>query len=372
MTTHDEAREVRAEDAFDVRAVDAWLRANADDHFLPLPEGEPAVRQFPGGASNLTYLLTFGSGEHTLELILRRPPSGAKAKSAHDMGREFRIQSALRPVFPLVPRMVGFCADDEVIGSDFYVMERLDGIILRQDLPDGLTLDEAQARDLCERFIDVLVALHEVDVEAAGLTDLGKGAGYVARQVSGWTDRFARARTPDVGDYATVTGWLAEHQPEDVATCLIHNDFRFDNVVLDDDLAIIGVLDWEMATLGDPLMDLGAVVSYWTQADDDEMFQLFRRQPTHVPGMLTRAEVWDRYAERTGRDVPEQARRYYEVFGLFRLGVIAQQIYYRYFHGQTTNEAYAVFGQVAAELEARCLRIIETGDGNASAPGSAG
>ena len=127
-----------------------------------------------------------------------------------------------------------------------------------------------------------------------------------------------------------------------------------------------------MATLGDPLMDLGAVVSYWTQADDDEMFQLFRRQPTHVPGMLTRAEVWDRYAERTGRAVPEQARRYYEVFGLFRLGVIAQQIYYRYFHGQTTNEAYAVFGQVAAELEARCLRIIETGDGNARTDGSTG
>jgi aminoglycoside phosphotransferase (APT) family kinase protein len=344
---------VRAEDAFDVEAMTAWLRDHTDD----APEGTPQVRQFPGGASNLTYLL----GYPDRELILRRPPHGAKAKSAHDMAREYTIQSRLRPVFGLVPDMVAFCDDQSVIGSDFYVMGRLDGTILRRDLPDGLTLTGTEARTLCEGFLDVLVSLHRVDPSAAGLDELGRGSGYVARQVAGWSDRFRRARTENVGDYERVRGWLAEQQPPDVGTSVIHNDFRLDNVVLapDDPMRVVGVLDWEMATLGDPLMDLAGALAYWIQADDDEAFLAFRRQPSHLPGMLTRAEMVEGYTSRMGLSLAPEQWLFYEVFGLFRLGVIAQQIYYRYHHGQTTNEAYARFLPVVQYLDVRCNRLLD-------------
>ena len=257
--------------------------------------------------------------------------------------------------------MVAFCDDQDVIGSDFYVMERLAGTILRRDLPEGLTLSEDEARTLCTNFLDVLVDLHQVDPSEAGLDDLGRGAGYVARQVGGWSDRFRRSRTDNVGDYERVMGWLDEQQPDDVATTVIHNDFRLDNVVLDadDPLRVIGVLDWEMATLGDPLMDLSGALAYWIQADDDEDFRAARRQPSHLPGMLTRAEMVDYYTARMGFSVTPEQWRFYEVFGLFRLGVIAQQIYYRYHHGQTTNEAYARFLPMTQYLEQRCNRLID-------------
>ncbi|MGZ4446328.1 MAG: phosphotransferase family protein [Nocardioides sp.] len=360
--THDDsgnpAKPVREEDAFDVAAVAAWLREHATAFREDL-DGTPEVRQFPGGASNLTYLLRYPARD----LILRRPPAGAKAASAHDMGREFRIQSALAPVFPFVPRMVGFCQDESVIGSDFYVMERLDGTILRRDLPAPMTPEEAST--LCEHALDVLVALHSVDVAAVPeLARLGRGEGYVARQVAGWTDRLAKARTDDMGDWSDVTTWLDEHQPADVAQVLIHNDYRLDNMVLapDDRLRIIGVLDWEMATVGDPLMDLGGMLSYWVQADDDEFFLMFRRQPTTEPGMWTRQDFVERYGERTGLTLTPAQWRFYEVFGLFRLAVIAQQIWYRYYHRQTTNEAYAVFGPAVGYLEQRCRRILADAD----------
>jgi aminoglycoside phosphotransferase (APT) family kinase protein len=352
------ATPVRAEDAFDVTRVAAWLRGHVQD--TTGLDGTPEVQQFSGGASNLTYLLRYPGRD----LILRRPPRGAKAKSAHDMRREFTIQSRLEPVFGYVPRMVAFCDDQDVIGSDFYVMERLEGIIVRQDLPEGVTLAPAQARALCTNFLDVLVELHGVDAGKAGLSDLGKGEGYVARQVTGWSDRYRRARTDNVGDYEAVMRWLDERQPADVATCVIHNDFRLDNVVLEptpdrpSPLSVRGVLDWEMATLGDPLMDLGGALAYWIQADDDEYYSQFRRQPSDLPGMLTRAEVVAYYAERTGLSVSPEQWTFYEVFGLFRLAVIAQQIYYRYHHGQTTNEAYAAFLPIVRYLEGRCARLI--------------
>ena len=349
----DPSVEVRGEDAFDVEAMATWLRAHGDD----VPEGTPQVRQFPGGASNLTYLLHYPGRD----LILRRPPSGVKARGAHDMSREFTIQSRLAPVFSYVPGMVAFCDDPDVIGSDFYVMERLAGTILRSDLPEGLTLPPADAATLCTNFVDVLAELHAVDPSGAGLDDLGKGAGYVARQVGGWSARYRKAVTDNVGDYERVMGWLDEHQPEDVANRVIHNDFRLDNVVLaaDDPLRVVGVLDWEMATLGDPLMDLGGALAYWIQADDEAEYLAMRRQPSHLPGMLTRAEMVDYYSSRTGHSVTPEQWRFYEVFGLFRLGVIAQQIYYRYHHGQTTNEAYAAFYDVATYLERRCNRLID-------------
>ncbi len=345
------ASEVRDEDRFDVAAVRAWLATQGVEL-----SGEVTVRQFGGGASNLTYSLR----DSAHDLILRRPPSGRKAKGAHDMGREYRIQDGLAGVFPLVPRMVALCEDDTVIGSEFYVMERVDGIIPRRDFPDGVSLSEDQARTLCTNALDVLIDLHRVDVDATPLSSMNKGEGYVERQISGWSRRFRDAHTEDVGDYEAVMGWLATEQPPDVASCLIHNDFRFDNLVLDrtDPTVPVGVLDWEMATVGDPLMDLGGTLAYWVQDTDDDFFRMFRRQPSNLPGMLTREEVVDYYCARTGHSLTTEQWRFYEVYGLFRLGVIAQQIYYRYFHGQTTNEAYAIFGPAARHLEERCNRII--------------
>ncbi|MFC6287167.1 phosphotransferase family protein [Nocardioides sp. GCM10027113] len=358
----EEARAVRDEDAFDVDAAAAWLRGHAQA-FRDDLEGTPQVRQFPGGASNLTYLLRYPRRD----LILRRPPAGAKAASAHDMGREHRIQAALAPVFPYVATMVAFCDDPAVIGSEFYVMERLEGTILRRDLPWDLPPEHVST--LCERALDVLVDLHSVDVAAVpDLAALGRGEGYVLRQLAGWTDRFDRARTDDTGDWSDVVGWLERHQPDDVAQRLIHNDYRFDNLVLavDDPPTrsaprVVGVLDWEMATVGDPLMDLGGALAYWVEPGDDEFFQLFRRQPTTAPGMWTREQVVAAYCERMGFEMTPERWRFYEVFGLFRLAVIAQQIWYRYVHRQTTNEAYAVFGPAVGYLEQRCRRLARGG-----------
>lgn len=354
MSEVEGARRVREEDAFDVEAVAGWLRSHADASYADRLAGQPEVRQFAGGASNLTYLLRYPD----LDLILRRAPRGTKAKGAHDMGREFFIQRQLKPVFPYVPTVVGFCEDDAVLGSDFYVMERIDGVIPRAEMPVEITAD--QARRLCLSMVEVLAELHAVDPAAAGLESLGKGLGYVRRQVEGWSARYRNARTEDAPTFEEVMAWLDEHQPDDVGICVIHNDFKMDNLVLDahDPTRVIGVLDWEMATLGDPLMDLGGDLAFWTQADDDEEFQLFRRVPTHLPGMLTRAEFVQAYGERTGLTVTPDQWRFYEVFGLFRLAVISQQIYYRYFHGQTTNEAYAIFGPAVHLAEKRVRRLL--------------
>jgi aminoglycoside phosphotransferase (APT) family kinase protein len=350
----DESKPVRDEDAFDVEAVAAWLREHATA-FLDDLEGTPEVTQFPGGASNLTYQLRYPRRD----LILRRPPSGVKAKGAHDMGREYVIQDELRPLFPYVATMVGHCTDESVIGSDFYVMEKVDGLIPRRDLP--FDLPPEQVSQLCENAFDVLIALHSVDVtKAPGLAAMSKGEGYVDRQLGGWTTRFGNARTDDTGDWSDIIAWLEERKPRDVAQRMIHNDFRFDNMVLDadDPMRVVGVLDWEMATVGDPLMDLGGTLSYWVEAGDDEFFQMFRRQPTTTPGMWTREQVVAHYCERMGFEMTPERWRFYEVFGLFRLAVIAQQIWYRYFHQQTTNEAYAVFGPAVGYLETRCRSLI--------------
>jgi aminoglycoside phosphotransferase (APT) family kinase protein len=344
-----DAKAVRDEDSFDVAAVDAWLRPHAPDL-----TGPPEVHQFSGGASNLTYLLRYPERE----LILRRPPPGTKAASAHDMAREHRVQESLKPTFPYVPTMIALCQDHGVIGSDFYVMERVPGAILRKEIPRDLGLDGVGLRQLCESFVDRFVDLHQVDPEAAGLADLSKGPGYVRRQVDGWSRRYRAAKTWNVPSFERVMRWLEENQPDDVASCVIHNDFRLDNVVLapDDPQRIVGVLDWEMATIGDPLMDLGCSLAYWVQADDDRLMHLIRRQPTHVPGMLTRQEVVGRYAERSGRQIDDWP--FYEVFGLFRVAAIIQQIYYRYHHKQTRNPAFRHFWLGVRYLDRRCRRII--------------
>ncbi len=345
----DQPRQLRDEDRFDVEAVDQWLKARIDGL-----DGLPEVRQFSRGASNLTYLLAYPGRE----LILRRPPPGTKARSAHDMVREHDLQQALRPVFPHVPKMLALCTDQKVLGCDFYVMERVEGIILRANLPSGLELSRDEVDTLCRNAIDRLIELHQVDVAAAGLSRLGKGRGYIERQISGWSSRFEKAGTWNVLKGRSVMRWLAENQPEELGPCLIHGDYRFDNLVLDPDdpLKIIAVLDWELATVGDPLMDLGNAMAYWVQADDDGYFRGFRRQPTHLPGMFTRRQVVDYYCRRMGLSADNWP--FYEVYGLFRLAVIAQQIYYRYHHRQTRNPAFRGFWIAVNYLLWRCRRII--------------
>lgn len=357
----DAAGAVREEDAFDVAAVTEWLQHNAIDSTGV--GGVPTVRQFTGGASNLTYQLSYAgkAGGAARDLILRRPPKGTKAKGAHDMGREFRIQQALAPVYPLVPRMVGHCSDEGVIGSEFYVMERVDGLILRKDLPAGVGLDDPDTVNrLCGNAIDALVALHSADLDHTGLRELDRGPGYVERQVGGWVERYRRARTDDVGDFAEVIAWLERHQPADQPHTMIHNDFRFDNLVLDrsEPTRIIGVLDWELATVGDPLMDVGSALAYWAQADDPQDIRNIRLQPTNAPGMWTREQVWTAYGERRGVTISAQDRRFYELFGAFRLAGIAQQIYYRFAHGQTTNPAAGFMGVVVHVLDGRCRDLL--------------
>ena len=339
-------RPVRAEDAFDVEAAHAWLAAEVDG----LPDHPPEVRQFAGGASNLTYLLRYPDRD----LILRRPPAGTKASSAHDMRREHRIQAALRPHFLYVPDIVALCTDAAVIGGDFYVMERIPGVVPRGSMPPEVDTAPAAMRALGERYVDLLVELHSVDPEAAGLADLGRGPGYVGRQVAGWSERYRRARTWNVPSFERVMAWLDAKQPQDVGACVIHNDFRLDNLVLDptEPARVRGVLDWELATVGDPLMDLGSSLAYWVEAGDGGVKRSFRRQPSHLPGMPTRAELVARYCERTGQSAERWP--FYEVFGLFRLAVIAQQIYYRYHHRETRNPAFRNFWIAAHLLERGC------------------
>jgi aminoglycoside phosphotransferase (APT) family kinase protein len=355
QTVPEGSRSVREEDAFDVAAVAQWLRDNASEADRETLTGEPEVRQFSGGASNLTYLLRYPDRD----LILRRAPRGTKAKGAHDMGREYFIQSALEDHFPYVAHMVGFCQDESVLGADFYVMDRIDGMIPRSEMPKGVDLTPEQARGMCLSLVDTLVQLHQVDPVAAGLERLGKGPGYVRRQVEGWSVRYRNARTPDAPDCEDTMAWLAANQPDDVATCVIHNDFKLDNLVFDreDVTKVVGVLDWEMATLGDPLMDLGGDLAFWVEATDEELL-LLRRVPTHLPGMMTREEIVRTYCDRMGFEVTPEQWRFYEVFGYFRLAVISQQIYYRYYHGQTTNELYALFGPATQIAERRIQELL--------------
>lgn len=350
MNLLDQAGRVRSGEELDIAQVDAFLKS-VDPGLGGLPE----LSQFPGGASNLTYLVRYPNRE----LILRRPPFGYKAKSAHDMAREAGIMQALKPVYPGVPQVVALCREPAVMGCEFFVMERIRGVIPRQSLPEGLPLSVADTRQLCLNVIDKMIALHRVDYRQAGLESIGKGDGYVRRQIAGWSDRYRRARTDNAGSFEGVIAWLESRMPAaDVATCVIHNDFRFDNVVLNPDrpCEVIGVLDWEMATLGDPLMDLGNTLAYWVEAGDDPQFQRMRRQPTHLPGMLTRQEVIDYYGEQTGYRVDRFD--FYTIYGLFRLAAIVQQIYFRYHHGQTRNREFAGFIDVTNYLEQRCLRLI--------------
>ncbi|MCC5878720.1 MAG: phosphotransferase family protein [Idiomarina sp.] len=349
----DRGQQVRGDEAFDADAVTEWLSKKVENL-----AGSPEVTQFTGGASNWTYRLDYTQHQPQHDFILRRAPAGTKARSAHDMQREARLQQALKPVFPWVPNIVGYCADPELIGSDFYVMERIPGIIPRKNLPRGLELSAADAKTLCTKMLDKLIALHQVDINASGLAEFGKGEGYAARQISGWTKRYQQARTWNVPGGKKITDWLANHLPAQEHLCMTHNDFRLDNLILnpEDPTDILAVLDWELATVGDPLMDVGNMLAYWIEADDDRIARSTRRQPTHLPGMFTRQQIIDYYCEHTG--VKPESFAFYEVYGLFRLSAIAQQIYYRYHHKQTRNKAFKNFWFLVHYLHWRCRKII--------------
>jgi aminoglycoside phosphotransferase (APT) family kinase protein len=331
MALEDRPAAIRAGEELDLARLEPYL-ASALGLAGPL-----AIEQFPGGHSNLTYLARMGGRE----LVLRRPPFGSKVKTAHDMGREFRLLSKLAPAWPLAPRPVLHCEDESILGAPFYLMERLRGVILRKQPPPGLATDGSTVRALCERFIDTLVALHGLDFGALGLDDFGKPDGYLARQVSGWTRRYQDARTDDVPDMESLARWLADHLPASPAPSIIHNDFKYDNLVLDpaDPTRIVGILDWEMATIGDPLADLGTSLSYWIEASDPPAAQALRFGPTTLAGSYTRRELAARYAAATGRDT--SGLLYYYVFGLFKNAVVVQQIFARYQKGLTRDPRFA-------------------------------
>ena len=336
----DEAKPVRAGEELDADKLAAFLG------------GPVEIQQFPGGHSNLTYLVR----QADREMVLRRPPFGSKVKSAHDMGREVTVLTKLAPVYDRAPRVIAYEPTGEVLGAPFYVMERRRGVIMRREVPAG-----ADARKLCELLVDALVDLHAVDYQAAGLGDFGKPAGYVERQVRGWIERYAGSQTDDVAAMTEAGAWLDAHKPTDsTAPALIHNDFKFDNVIFDPALdRIIGVLDWEMATIGDPLMDFGTALSYWVQASDAPVFQQPLFGVTSRPGMLTRDEVARRYFERSGRRT--EALVFYYSFGLYKTAVVLQQIYYRYAKGLTKDPRFAPLNLVVAALAERARDAITRG-----------
>lgn len=354
----DRTRAVRSGEELDVAKLQPYLLAQ-----IPGSRGPLVVEQFPAGHSNLTYLARLGDDE----LVLRRPPFGSKVKSAHDMGREYRVLSTLHAHYAPAPQPLAYCEDLDVLGAPFYVMRRIKGIILRRDPPEGLALNPDTVRRMDESFIDNLADLHAIDYQAVGLAELGKPAGYTERQVSGWIGRYAGSQTDDIPEVDAVSRWLNERLPKDDlalgtrGATLVHNDYKFDNVVLsaDDPTRLVGVLDWEMCTVGNPLTDLGTAISYWIDAHDSPEMQLIRWGPTALPGSLTRPQLVERYAARTGRDVSDIV--YYFVFALFKTAVIAQQIYYRYHHGHTQDPRFAFFIEATKILVRAAQQATETG-----------
>jgi aminoglycoside phosphotransferase (APT) family kinase protein len=352
----DKSAEIRSGEELDLTSLEPYLRSHLSVIDGKAPEGQFEVKQFPSGHSNLTYSVTLGDQE----MVLRRPPFGSKVKHAHDMGREYNVLSKLHAAYPS-PRPLVFCEDESVIGAPFYVMQRVRGVILRRKLPAGFALPSETARRLSESFVDNLAALHHLDYAALGLGELGKPQGYLERQVKGWIERYHGSKTHELPEVATLSAWLTQHMPAKSDSTLVHNDYKYDNIVLaeDDITHIKAVLDWEMCTLGDPLTDLGTAIAYWVNANDPPEMQMVRWGPTTLEGSLTRQEIVDRYARKTGRDVSDIL--FYYVFALFKVAVIIQQIYYRYHHGLTKDQRFAMLGEFAKMLMQTALRAAERG-----------
>lgn len=313
---------------------------------LPDAEGVPEVEQFAGGRANLTYLLRYPGREY----VLRRPPLGPVAPKSHDMGREYRVLSVLHSAYPLAPRAYLYSEQSSVVGAPFLVMERRKGLVIRREMPPGVPNRPELYRRIGEALVDALADLHAVDPGQLGLNTLGRPEGFVERQVLGWYRRWEGAKTEEVAEIDAVLEWLKGAIPEPVSTALVHGDFKLDNMMVDasDPSRPVAVFDWDMCTLGDPLIDLGALLAYWAEAGDSENRSLFRVMPTHLPGFPTRREIVDRYARRSGL-APDHIR-FYEIFALFRLAVVVQQIYVRWFRGQTEDERFSDYGSRVAGL----------------------
>jgi aminoglycoside phosphotransferase (APT) family kinase protein len=342
---------LRPGEELELTRLEPFLRT----HF-PDTTGPVEVAQFPSGHSNLTYLLRLGDRE----LILRRPPFGTKVKSAHDMSREYRVLAKLHAAYPPAPEVLLYCDDVSILGSPFYVMKPIHGIILRRSLPAGLNFTADVARRLSESFVDNIARLHALDFSSIGLADLGKPQGYLERQVRGWLERYQGSKTHELPEVETISRWLIENLPPTSGAALIHNDYKFDNVVLDpaDITKIVGVLDWEMCTIGDPLSDLGTALAYWVGPEDAEELQKIRWGPTNYSGSLSRVQLVERYARSTGRDVSNMV--FYVVFARFKVAVIVQQIYYRYHHGLTKDQRFAALLEVAKILLRASLNSAES------------
>jgi aminoglycoside phosphotransferase (APT) family kinase protein len=323
------------------------------------PAPRISVEQFTGGHSNLTYLVAIG--EH--EFVLRRPPFGPVAPTAHDMPREYRLLSAVNPEFPLAPRPLLLCEDTAVIGAPFYLMERRQGLVIRRDTPKEIGDDLALRRRVSEALVDTLAALHQVDIYETGLAAIGKPVGFVTRQVRGWAERWQRAKTGDVREIDLVIEWLLDRIPLEPdrdagrGATIVHNDYKLDNVMLDprQPSRVVAVLDWEMCTVGDPLIDLGLLLCYWPQKGDPEARRESISPVTTEPGWMTRPEIVQRYQERTGRDV--SGINFYETFALFKVAVVLQQIYVRYVRGQTRDERFRDFDRRVSGLARTALDI---------------
>src|ERR1700723_2714468 len=343
---------IRSGEELDVARLEPFLRS----HF-PNETGALKIRQFPSGHSNLTYSLHLGAKE----LVLRRPPFGSKVKSAHDMSREFRVLSKLHSVYAPAPEVLLYCDVDSIVVGPFYVMQPVNGTILRRKPPPGLDFSAEKPRRLSKSFIDNLVLLHRVDYTAAGLADLGKPEGYLERQVRGWTERYHGSKTHDYPEEKKITTWMQQRMPPSKAVSLIHNDYKYDNVVLDptDITTIVGVLDWEMCTIGDSLTDLGTALAYWVDKTDPQEIQENRWGPTTEPGSFTREEFVHHYAQNTGGDVSRIA--FYLAFARFKLAVIVQQIYYRYHHGLTKDDRFAAMPATIQMLLRASLHTAQSG-----------
>lgn len=353
-----DTKKIRPGEELSVENLQAYLRRN-----LNLKTAEIEISQFPGGSSNLTYCVKIGDKEY----VLRRPPFGNQVKSAHDMSREFNVLSKLCKVYQPAPKPLIYCADESIIGSEFYLMERRKGLIIRGKLSepfavaDGLTLENSQAlrKKVVESFIENLVDLHLLDYKKIGLETLGKPEGYAIRQVQGWTKRYFNAKTDEHFELETAIEWLNANIPESHGAALIHNDYKFDNVMLDPKslTEIIAVLDWEMTTIGEPLMDLGSSLAYWMSQEAGETMLSMPFNPRVLMENISRRELVEIYEEKSGVKVSDIV--FYYVFGTFKLAVIAQQIYFRYVKGFTQDKRFATFNDFVNALGKIALNAIE-------------
>jgi aminoglycoside phosphotransferase (APT) family kinase protein len=352
-----DTRAVRPTEQLNWEALASYLRLQLPDRAIAGLDmaREMEVAQFPGGHSNLTYLVRFGGAE----LVIRRPPLGPVAPTAHDMAREYRWLAALHPVFERAPRPYLLCEDTSIVGAVFYVMERRRGIVVRHDEPLGLANRPEERRRVSEAMVDTLADLHAIDVSHGPLAALGKPAGFVSRQVRGWTERWQKSKLSEVPEMEALASWLASRVPPDpIEPAVVHGDFKLDNVLLDPlDLArVVAVFDWEMSALGDPLVDLGILLAYWSPTAPPEQRDALTTV-TSRPGWLSREEIIERYTKRSGRDV--SAIRFYETFALFKIAVVIQQIFFRYKNGQTDDQRFANFGDRVAYLARAAAALVD-------------